>query len=168
MERPLWAEPRGAYAILLLLVLAVLGAALAPGGLRDRSRNGKRIFAGAVLVGAALSLLWPQLRARPALSADPAVPSAATVIGAWVDGADTLAIADGGTYQCRGERCLGVGTRGTWTLAREGDLVMRWSDGHEVPWRVVTFHGRHRLALLPLPPGEQGWVGRLVFQRVGE
>ena len=60
----LWADPRGDYAILALLALGILGAAMAPGGLRDRPRRTRRLLAAAALVGAALSLLWP-LSTRP-------------------------------------------------------------------------------------------------------
>lgn len=50
----LWADPRGAYAILALLAFAMLGATMAPGGLRDWPRRSSRIVAGAVRVGALL------------------------------------------------------------------------------------------------------------------
>ena len=63
IEPRLWAEPGGAYAILALLVLGALGAMMAPGGWRDRSRLTRRLVAASVLVGAALSLLWPQIAA---------------------------------------------------------------------------------------------------------
>jgi hypothetical protein len=121
-----------------------------------------------VLFGAALSLLWPQLRRSPALAVDASIPPASAVIGSWADGADTLRFDAAGTYACAGERCTGVGLGGTWALAPDGALMVRWRDGHDVPWRVVTYHGRHRLALLPLPPEAKDYEGRLVFQRVGE
>ena len=168
VDRGLWAEPRGAYAILALLALAILGATMAPGGLRDRTRLSTRIVGGTVLLGAALSLLWPQLRHRPALTVDPSVPPPAAVVGAWADGTDTLRFDAGGSYTCAGERCTGVGPGGTWTLAANGALLVRWRDGHDVPWRVVTYHGRHRLALLPLPADGKDYEGRLFFHRVGE
>jgi len=166
LGRGLWAEPRGAYAILVLLVLAVLGAALAPGGLRNRARRSRRLLAGAVLVGAALSLLWPQLERGSALDIQPGTPGDSGVTGLWADGGDTLAFDAAGSYRCRGAFCLGVGHEGTWRLERDGSLVARWSDGHEVPWRVVTYHGRPRLALLPLSSDGSGYEGRLVFRRV--
>jgi hypothetical protein len=167
LEKGLWAEPAGAYAILALLALALLGAAMTPGGLRNRARRGRRMLAGAVLFGAALSLLWPQLRKRSAFDAA-VIADQRTVMGDWTHGIDTLTMEEGGAYRCRGVQCTGVGSRGTWSFGTDGALTLRWSDGHEVPWRVVTYHGRHRLALLPLPDDRDSWTGRLLYQRVRE
>ena len=161
----LWADPQGAYAILALLVLAVLGAAIAPGGLRAHSRRTRRLIAATVLVGAALSLLWPQLTRRPALVENPAMLSATELAGMWIDGADTLELRADGGYICRGARCTGVGDKGTWTREPDGSLTARWSDGHQVVWRVVTYRGRYRLGLLPARSAGASWEGRLSFEK---
>ena len=163
----LWADPRGAYAILALLTLALLGAAIAPGGLLNRARRTRRLIAAAVLVGAALSLLWPQLRRPHALVDNPVVLSAAQLAGAWVDGADTLELRADGAYLCRGQLCTGFGDRGDWSRAADGSLIVRWRDGHQVPWRVVTYHGRYRLGLMPSRDAGASWEGRLSFEKVG-
>lgn len=168
LERGLWAEPGGAYAIIALLVLALFGAAISPGGLRNRARLSTRLIGAAVLVGAAMSLLWPQLRSGAAFTVEPTVPAPFAVVGVWVDGTDTVHFDSLGSYRCSGDNCTGMGTKGTWTLGRDGALVARWNDGHEVPWRVVTYNGHHRLALLPLPPEGNGWEGRLLYRRVDE
>jgi hypothetical protein len=163
----MWFEPRGAYAILALLMLGIIGATMAPGGLRDRPRRTTRIVAGAVLVGAALSLLWPEIVRRPALEADPVVPEAAQLAGLWLDGPDTLELRSDGAYVCRGARCTGFGARGRWTRKADGSLIARWSDGHSVPWRVALYHGRYRLGLMPASGAGATWEGRLVFEKVG-
>lgn len=163
----MWFDPRGAYAILALLMLGVIGATMAPGGLRDRPRRTTRIVAGAVLVGAALSLLWPQIVQRPVLEADPVVPEAAQLAGLWLDGPDTLELRSDGAYACRGARCTGFGAKGRWTREADGSLSAHWSDGHSVPWRVVLYHGRYRLGLMPATGVGATWEGRLLFEKVG-
>jgi hypothetical protein len=168
MSHPsLWADPSGAYAILALLVLAVLGATLAPGGLRNRHRTSRRLIAGAVLVGAALSLLWPQLTRRRALEEQPPVPKLSQLAGTWRDGTDTLELRSDGLYRCRGAACTGFGANGTWTHDSTGVLIARWSDGHTVPWRIVRYNGRYRLALLPSRDAGATWDPRLAFERIG-
>jgi hypothetical protein len=166
-QTALWADPRGAYAILGLLVLAVLGAALAPGGLRNRRRTAPRLVAASVLIGAALSLLWPQLTRRRALEEHPPVPELSELSGRWRDGADTLSLRRDGTYECRGARCTGFGARGTWSHTADGALIARWSDGHSVPWRIVRYNGRYRLELAPARDAGATWDARLAFERVG-
>lgn len=163
----MWADPRGAYAILALLLLGILGAAMAPGGLRDKPRRTTRILAAAVLVGAALSLLWPRFVRRPALDVSPVVPAVAQLAGAWTDGPDTLELRADGSYSCRGARCTGFGDKGSWTREPGGSLIARWSDGHSVPWRIVMYHGRYRLGLMPAKDGGATWEGRLSFEKAG-
>jgi hypothetical protein len=162
----MWADPRGAYAILALLVLAILGATLAPRGLRDRRRSTRRLVAAAVLFGAALSLLWPQLTRPRALEDHPPLPDLAWMYGTWRDGADTLELSSDGAYRCRAGGCTGFGARGKWERHEDGVLIARWSDGHEVPWRIVRYNGRYRLALLPARDAGATWEGRLAFERV--
>ena len=162
----MWADPQGAYAILGLLLLGIIGAAIAPGGLRDRPRRTRRLIAAAVLVGAALSLLWPQLMRRGALVVDPVALSALQLAGSWADGGDTLELHADGAYLCRGTRCTGFGSKGTWTREADGSLTARWSDGHQVPWRVVTYHGRYRLGLVPARDAGASWEGHLSFEKV--
>jgi hypothetical protein len=164
IQSRLWADPRGAYAILALLSLAVLGAAIAPGGLRRRRGRGTRVLAATLLLGVSLALLWPQLVTRPALDVHPVVPSVAQLAGTWSDGPDTLALRADGAYTCRGARCTGFGNQGTWTRESDGSLVARWSDGHSVPWSVVMYHGRYRLALLSTD-ASTSWEGRLMFEK---
>ncbi|MEO8620882.1 MAG: hypothetical protein ABI625_07445 [bacterium] len=164
----MWADPRGAYAILALLVLAVVGASLAPGGLRNRPRTSRRLIAGAVLVGAALSLLWPQLATRRALEEPPPSLTLSEFAGTWRDGTDTLVLGSDGVYQCRGMSCTGFGASGTWTRDSTGALVARWSDGHTVPWRIVRYHGRLRLGLRPALDAGASWEPRLAFERIGQ
>ena len=118
--------------------LAVLGAAIAPGGLRRRRGRGTRVVAATLLAAASLALLWPQLVRRPALDVHPTVPAVAQLAGTWSDGPDTLELRADGAYACRGARCTGFGSRGTWTRESDGSVVARWSDGHTVPWSVVT------------------------------
>jgi hypothetical protein len=161
----LWADPHGAYAILALLVLGILGAAIAPGGLRDKPRRTTRIIAAALLLGAALSLLWPQFVTRPVLDVNPAMPAVAQLAGTWNDGPDTLQLRTDGTYSCRGVRCTGFGAQGTWTRDAGGSLVARTNDGHSVPWRVVMYRGRYRLALMPSGTSGATWEGRLTFEK---
>jgi hypothetical protein len=165
MIHGLWADPRGAYAILALLLLGVLGAAIAPGGLRDKSRRTRRLIAAAVLLGAALTLLWPQFVARPALDVNPVMPALAQLAGPWSDGPDTLQLRADGTYTCHGVRCTGVGAQGSWTREVDGSLISRSSDGHSVPWRVVLYRGRYRLALVPPVGSGATWEGRLMFEK---
>jgi hypothetical protein len=162
-----WFDPSGAYAILALLMLGIIGATMAPGGLRDKPRRATRIVAGAVLVGAALSLLWPQIITRPALEADPVVPAAAQLAGLWLDGPDSLELRSDGAYACRGTWCTGFGAKGQWSREADGTLIARWSDGHSVPWRVVLYRGRYRLGLMPAPAAGARWEGRLSFEKVG-
>lgn len=164
----LWADPRGAYAILALLALAVLGAAIAPGGLFARRRRASRIVAAAVLVGAALSLVWPQLTRGRALDANPASAATLALAGTWRDGSDTLVLLSDGAYGCAGVRCTGFGARGTWRRGGDALLVARWSDGREVPWNIVTYRGRYRLALLPERGGDTAWEGRLFYERLAQ
>jgi len=163
LTRP-WADPRGAYAILALLSLAVLGAAIAPGGLRRRRGRGTRVLAAMLLAGTSLALLWPQLADRPALDVHPVVPAVAQLAGTWSDGPDTLELRLDGAYTCRGTRCTGFGTQGTWTREPDGLIIARWSDGHTVPWTIVMYHGRYRLALLPTDAATS-WEGRLMFEK---
>ncbi len=160
-----WADPRGAYAILTLLALAVLGAAIAPGGLRRRRGRGTRVLAAALLLGASLSLLWPQLVARPALDVHPVVPAVSQLAGMWSDGPDSLDLRADGAYTCRGARCTGFGQQGTWTREADGSVVALWNDGHRVSWNVVLYHGRYRLALLPPARDDVSWEGRLMFEK---
>ena len=165
LQTRMWADPRGAYAILALLSLALLGAAIAPGGLRRRRGRGTRVVAATLLAAASLALLWPQLAGRPALDVHPVVPGVAQLAGTWSDGPDTLELRTDGGYTCRGARCTGFGSRGTWTRESDGSVVARWSDGHSVPWSVVTYHGRYRLALLPANGDSVSWEGRLMFEK---
>lgn len=162
----LLADPRGAYAILALLALAVLGATMAPGGLRDRPRRASRIVAASVLVGAALSFAWPELTRARALDASAASAAAVPLAGTWRDGVDTLRLDGAGSYECRGAKCMGFGARGTWRRGSDSLLVARWTDGHQVQWNVVTYRGRHRLALLPDAKAATGWEGRLIYERL--
>ncbi|MEP6732945.1 MAG: hypothetical protein ABJE10_20045 [bacterium] len=167
IQTRLWADPHGAYAIMALLVLAVLGAAIAPGGLRDRPRRMRRVVAAALLAGAALSLMWPQLVRKPALVVNPIVPSVAQLSGRWIDGADTLELRTDGAYACGGLKCTGFGAKGSWTREVDGSLIAHWSDGHSVPWRVVLYHDRYRLALAPSKDDGATWEGRLSFEKMG-
>jgi hypothetical protein len=160
----MWADPGGGYAILLLLVLGVLGAALAPGGLRDRQRAPQRIIAAALLVGLALTLVWPSLRAR--LAKRRAVSPGSRVAGLWVDGVDTLSLDPNGSYTCHGAACTGVGQSGTWRVGDDGRLVVRWDDGHEVSWSIVRYNGHDRLGLSPTPGVGATWSSGLSFMRV--
>ena len=160
----MWADPGGGYAILILLVLGVLGAALAPGGLRNRQRAPQRIVAAALLIGAALTLLWPSLSAR--MTSRAATAGTTSVAGIWVYGVDTLSMDARGTYVCRGAGCVGFGPRGTWHLGDDGRLVARWNDGHEVSWSVVRYNGRDRLGLTPAPGAGATWESGLTFMRV--
>ena len=161
----MWADPGGGYAILILLVLGVLGAALAPGGLRNRQRAPQRIVAGALLVGAALTLLWPSLRAR-LLGKRGETRGTASVAGVWTFGVDTLSLDPHGAYVCRGAACAGFGQRGTWRMGDDGRLVARWSDGHEVSWSFARYNGRDRLGLTPTPGAGATWESGLTFMRV--
>ncbi|MEP7001526.1 MAG: hypothetical protein ABI969_13660 [bacterium] len=163
----LWADPRGAYAVLALLALALIGATMAPGGLRSRRRGSRRIIATAVLIGVALSLLWPQYTRRRALEEQPPVPNLSQLAGTWRDGTDTLELRSDGLYRCRGTACTGFGAHGTWTHDATGALVARWGDGHTVAWRIVRYNGRYRLGLLPARDAGATWEPRLVFERVG-
>ncbi|MEO8333422.1 MAG: hypothetical protein ABI664_00520 [bacterium] len=165
LETRLWADPRGAYAILALLSLALVGAAIAPGGLRRRRGRGTRVLAATLLVGASLALVWPRLMARPALDVHPVVPGVAQLAGTWSDGPDTLDLRANGDYRCQGVRCTGFGRVGTWTRQPDGTLIAQWSDGHRVPWNLVMYHGRYRLALLPPTGEEPSWEGRLMFEK---
>ena len=164
IQSRLWADPRGAYAILALLSLAVLGAAIAPGGLRRRRGRRTRVAAAALLAATSLALLWPQLADRPVLDVHPVVPSVAELSGRWSDGPDTLDLRADGAYTCRGTRCTGFGPQGTWTRGDSGSVVARWTDGHTVPWSVVMYRGRYRLALLPTD-ANASWEGRLMFEK---
>ncbi|MES2179586.1 MAG: hypothetical protein V4550_17130 [Gemmatimonadota bacterium] len=161
-----WAEPQGAYAILALLSLGVLGATLAPGGWRDRRRRAARIVASSVLVGVALSLVWPRLTVPAVAELDASTLPAERIAGVWRDGVDTLRLAQQGTFECRGVKCSGFGARGTWSRESDGTLLVRWSDGHTVPWRIVEYHGRLRLGLKPPPHAGAAWEGHLSFERV--
>lgn len=165
-ERTLWAEPAGAYAILALLALGAFGATLAPGGWRNRPRRARRLVAVATLLGAALSLLWPQITNHGPLVLDAQASDVAHVAGTWRDGADTLLLARDGTYTCRGTGCTGFGAAGTWGRAPDGSMIAHWRDGHTVPWRVVLYRGRYRLALLPEPNSGATWERQLSFERI--
>ena len=159
----MWADPGGGYAILLLLLLGVLGATLAPGGLRNRQRAPQRLLAAALLVGAALTLLWPSVRDR--VLRGRATPRAETpVAGLWTYDVDTLSIDASGSYACRGTACAGFGQRGTWRRGDDGRLLVRWVDGHEVSWRVVRYNGHDRLGLTPAAGAT--WDSGLTFTRV--
>ncbi|MEP6621479.1 MAG: hypothetical protein ABJE47_19285 [bacterium] len=166
IEQNLWAEPRGAYAILALLALGALGATLAPGGLRNPRRIAQRLVAGSVLVGAALSLLWPQITGHRTMELDPAIDDVGQLAGKWRDGADTLSLNTDGTYSCHGSRCNGFGPQGTWTRAADGAIVVRSRDGHDVPWRVVRYRGRLRLAMLPDRSAGATWDAQLSFEHL--
>ena len=161
-----WADPQGAYAILALLALAVLGAAIAPGGLRNRARGRRRIVAAAVLAGASLSLVWPQLTRPRALDEHPLVDRVETIAGTWRDGTDTLVLAADGMYTCRGARCAGFGMQGTWAIGTNGALTARSSDGLTVSWRVVKYNGRFRLGIFPSEGTGAAWESRLFFERI--
>ena len=161
-----WADPRGAYAILALLALAVFGATLAPGGLRNRARGRRRIVAAAVLVGASLSLVWPQLTRSRALDEYPLVEGVGMIAGTWRDGTDTLVLAADGTYECRGARCAGFATKGTWALESNGTLAARSNDGRTVPWRVVRYNGRLRLGIFPSDGTGASWESHLLYERI--
>ena len=161
-----WAEPRGAYAILALLALGALGATMTPGGWRNRSRRSRRVIAVAVLLGAALSLLWPQFTRERALDLNPGLPNMTQITGTWRDGRDTLVLLRDGTYACRSAQCTGFGSAGTWSGATNGSLVARSRDGKEVRWHIVTYHGRYRLAMLPDRDAGATWEGQLSFERI--
>ncbi len=122
------------------------------------------MVAATLLAGASLALLWPQLTDRPALDVHPVVPAVAQLAGTWSDGPDTLELRADGAYTCRGTRCTGFGTQGTWIRAPNGSVVARWRDGHTVPWSIVMYHGRYRLALLP-SDAATSWEGRLMFEK---
>ena len=159
----MWADPGGGYAILLLLLLGVLGATLAPGGLRNRQRAPQRLLAAALLVGAASTLLWPSERDR-VLRGRATARAETPVAGLWIDDADTLSIDASGSYACRGTACVGFGQRGTWRRGDDGRLLVRWADGHEVSWRVVRYNGHDRLGLTPAAGAT--WDSGLTFTRV--
>jgi hypothetical protein len=161
----MWADPSGGYAILVLLLLGVLGATLAPGGLRNRQRAPQRLLAAALLVGAALTLLWPSLRGRVARER-PVATGGTRVAGLWVYGVDTLSLDTNGTYSCRGAACAGFAQHGTWRYDSGGRIVARWADGHEVSWRIVRYNGRDRLGLVPTPGADATWNAGLSFMRV--
>lgn len=161
----MWADPGGGYAILILLVLGVLGAALAPGGLRNRQRAPQRIVAAALLVGAALTLLWPSLRAR-VIGKRAEAGGTTSAAGVWTYGVDTLSLNGRGDYVCRGAACAGFGQHGTWRMGDDGRLVAKWSDGREVSWSVVRYNGRERLGLTPAPGAGATWESGLTFMRV--
>jgi len=157
--------PRGGYAILALLVLGVLGATLAPGGIRNRQRAPQRLLAAALLVGAAMSLLWPSLRSYVVKSGEP-VTSPASPTGVWVYDADTQSLEANGSYACRGVACTGLGPRGTWRVTADRRLIVRWNDGREVSWRIVRYNGRDRLGLSPTPGTGATSDAGLTFARV--
>ncbi|CAN5391539.1 hypothetical protein BH09GEM1_BH09GEM1_38540 [soil metagenome] len=161
----MWADANGGYAILALLVLGLLGAMLAPGGLRNRRRAPQRIFAAALLAGAAMTLLWPARQARM-LRQGATTARATPVTGLWVYGADTLLLATDGSYSCRGGSCTGLAQRGTWRLGADGRMIVRWYDGHEVWWRVVRYNGRDRLGLSAAPGAGATWDAGLSFMHV--
>jgi hypothetical protein len=161
----MWADPGGGYAILGLLLLGVLGATLAPGGLRNRRRAPQRLLAAALLVGVAMTLLWPSVRAR-ARSRVSGAASVSSVAGLWVYGVDSLSLNSNGSYSCRGAACIGFTPRGTWRLGSAGRLVAHWADGHEVSWRIVRYNGRDRLGLMPTPGADATWNAGLSFMRV--
>ena len=158
----MWAEPGGGYAILLLLLLGAVGATMAPGGLRNRKRAPQRLLAAALLVGAASTLLWPSLRDR--LASRRTATHAATPVGIWIYGVDTLSVDANGSYACGGQACAGFSQRGTWRLGNDGRLLVRWADGHEVSWRVVRYNGHERLGLTPSAGAT--WDSGLSFMRV--
>ena len=159
----MWADPGGGYAILILLLLGVLGATLAPGGLRSRARAPQRLVAAALLVGAALTLLWPSLRARlrPHHSAD---VDTSRMAGLWTYETDTLSLDRDGRYSCRGAACTGLSSRGTWRVDADGRLIARASDGHDISWRIVRYNGRDRLGMSPSAGAT--WDAPLTFGRV--
>jgi hypothetical protein len=154
-----------ALALLLLLALAHLGATLAPGrwGWREQSRS--RMIASAVFVALAVVMTWPGVRRRVGLDLEPPLPPVATVHGEWRDGSDTVNFGSG-RYECRGTRCTGMSYAGEWERVGRYGVRVRWSDGHEVVWRIVGYKGRLRLALLPLE-GDVGPIdGRLYYAKV--
>jgi hypothetical protein len=161
----MWADPGGGYAILILLALGALGATLAPGGLCNRQRAPQRLLAAALLLGAALTLLWPSLRARM-LRQRTSAAGTANVTGLWIYDVDTLSLNPDGTYTCRGAACAGFAARGTWRLGEGGRLVARWDDGHDVSWRMVRYNGRDRLGLSPARGAGATWASGLSFMRV--
>jgi len=79
-----------AAALVLLLALAHLGATLAPGRWGPRERWRSKTIATALILGAALALVWPSIRFRVGLDLEPKLPALAAVFGEWRDGADTV------------------------------------------------------------------------------
>ena len=153
-----------AVALLLLLALAHLGATLAPGRWGPRERWRSKVVASALIGGAALALVWPDVRYQVGLDLAPRLPPI-TVFGEWRDGADTVNFLSG-RYECRGPRCTGLSHAGQWERVGRYGMRVRWSDGHEVTWRIVGYRGRLRLALLPLE-GDVGPIdGRLYYAKV--
>ena len=153
-----------AAALLLLLALAHIGATLAPGRWGERERWRSKVAASVLVGGAAVALMWPDIRYRTSLDLAPRLPGV-TVFGEWRDGADTVNFGSNG-YECRGPRCTGLGRAGQWDRIGRYGLRVRWSDGHEVTWRIVGYKGRLRLALLPLQ-GDVGPIdGRLYYAKV--
>ena len=159
-------DPLGlGLALLALVALALFGATLAPGRFRVAERWRTRTIAAALIAGVAIALIWDARSVGTGVDLAPASVSASMVAGEWRDGNDTVTFRGSG-YECRGTRCTGMGDAGRWDRVGRYGVRVRWTDGHEVTWRIVGYKGQLRLALLPLE-GDVGPIdGRLYYVKV--
>ena len=159
-------DPLGlGLALLALLALALFGSTLAPGRFQITERWRTRTIAAALIAGVAIALIWNARSVGAGVDLAPASVSTAAVPGEWRDGNDTVTFR-GSDYECRGPRCTGMSHAGRWQRVGQYGVRVRWSDGHEVTWRIVGYKGQLRLALLPLE-GDVGPIdGRLYYAKV--
>ena len=155
-----------AIGLLIMLALALFGATLAPGRWAVRERWRTRAAAAAIIAGVALAFGWNSLSARRAIDLSPRLPEPNPVAGEWRDGGATVTFEPGDRYVCRGVPCTGMGTQGAWRRVGPYGVVVRWNDGHEVTWRIVTYRGDFRLGLLPLEGDVGPMDGRLFYTKV--
>jgi len=145
--------------VIVLLSMTLGGIGLVAYGLWRRKLL--RFGIGAGLLALVAAIASANLAADRDLDLNPMIRSDSTIVGLWLQGADTLNIRADHSFTCRGRACRDLALAGTWARAQDFDILFRAASGGEVRRRVVRYRNQLRLTVFPDDPDE--WDGHLSF-----